>query len=151
MCRVRGRGRGRRGPQRVLRYGSWFQFSCAARAPAGIFFRAHSEETIMTQALDGRRPGTEDVGRSRAQAFAPAAPSSSLPDLERELATVRLPLEEATTLPGRLYHDPEIHRRELRDIFSRMWLCVGREEDVGRPGDFLTRTVGPESVIVVRD
>jgi phenylpropionate dioxygenase-like ring-hydroxylating dioxygenase large terminal subunit len=104
----------------------------------------------MTQTLDGRRSGTEDVGRSSAHAFAHAAPSS-LPDLERELATVRLPLEEATTLPGRLYHDPEIHRRELRDIFSTMWLCVGREEDVERPGDFLTRTVGPESVIVVRD
>jgi Rieske 2Fe-2S family protein len=88
-----------------------------------------SEETDMANALDKLSP----------------------PDLERELATVRLPLEEATTLPARLYHDPAIHREELRTIFSKMWLCVGREEDIENPGDFLTRTVGPESVLVVRD
>src|SRR5258706_353065 len=104
----------------------------------------------MANALDSRTLGT-DVAGSGAQTFAPAAQPLSLPDLERELATVRLPLEEATTLPGRLYHDPAIHQRELRDIFSKMWLCVGREEDIEKPGDFLTRTVGRESVIVVRD
>jgi len=104
----------------------------------------------MANALEGRALGS-DIAGSGAQTLAPAPPSSSLPDLERELATVRLPLEEATTLPGRLYHDPAIHQRELRDIFSKMWLCVGREEDIEKPGDFLTRTVGRESVIVVRD
>jgi Rieske 2Fe-2S family protein len=71
--------------------------------------------------------------------------------LERDLATVRLPLEEATTLPGRFYHDPAIYREELRRIFQSMWLCVGREEDLARPGDFLTRAVGPESVVLTRD
>src|SRR5947208_3522704 len=104
----------------------------------------------MAGALDDRTLGTE-VADHGVQTVAQAAPSSTLPDLERELASVRLPLEEATTLPGRLYHDPAIHQRELRDIFAKMWLCVGREEDVERPGDFLTRTVGRESVIVVRD
>ncbi len=71
--------------------------------------------------------------------------------LERDLATVRLPLEEATTLPGRLYHDPAIYEEELRRIFSTMWLCVGRDEDIPKPGDYLTRSIGSESVIITRD
>src|SRR5437899_870791 len=115
-----------------------------------ISFPTSTKEMHMSNGLDSRTLGT-DVADSGAQTFAPAAQPLSLPDLERELATVRLPLEEATTLPGRLYHDPAIHQRELRDIFSKMWLCVGREEDIEKPGDFLTRTVGRESVIVVRD
>jgi Rieske 2Fe-2S family protein len=72
-------------------------------------------------------------------------------ELQRELATIRVPLEEATTLPARFYLDPGIHQAEVETIFTRMWLCVGREEDVERPGDFLVRDVGNDSVLVVRD
>ena len=72
-------------------------------------------------------------------------------DIERDLATVRRPLKEASTLPGRYYHDPAIHQEELRRIFSSMWLCVGRDEDVARPGDYLVRDIGEESVFITRD
>ena len=70
---------------------------------------------------------------------------------ERDLASVRAPLEEATTLPGRYYHDPAILQEEMRRIFTQMWVCVGREQDVARPGDFLTRSIGKESILVTRD
>ena len=56
--------------------------------------------------------------------------------LERDLASVRLPLNEASTLPGRFYHDPAIYEAETGRIFSTMWLCVGRDEDLPRPGDY---------------
>ncbi len=79
------------------------------------------------------------------------APRVDVAALERDLATVRLPLEEATTLPGRLYHDPAIYQEELRRIFSSMWLCIGRDEDIPKAGDYLTRMIGPESVIITRD
>jgi Rieske 2Fe-2S family protein len=69
----------------------------------------------------------------------------------RDLATVRVSLDEATTLPGRYYHDPAILKEEQTRIFSKMWLCVGREEDLAGPGDYVTRAVGTESVVVVRD
>jgi len=105
----------------------------------------------MANAIDDRTPGTDVVRGGAASAFAAAPESSSPSELERDLATIRLPLEEATTLPGRFYHDPAIFQAELRTIFASMWLCVGREEDVAGPGDFLTRTVGQESVIVMRD
>jgi phenylpropionate dioxygenase-like ring-hydroxylating dioxygenase large terminal subunit len=78
-------------------------------------------------------------------------PRADLDALERDLASVRRPLEEATTLPGRLYHDPAIYEQEIRRIFTAMWLCVGREQDVEKPGDYVTRTIGSESVIIIRD
>jgi len=57
---------------------------------------------------------------------------------------------QASNLPGKLYHDEEVYRRELERIFFRSWLCVGREEDLPEPGSFLTRSVGDESVIIAR-
>ncbi|HEX9426800.1 MAG TPA: aromatic ring-hydroxylating dioxygenase subunit alpha [Candidatus Polarisedimenticolia bacterium] len=79
------------------------------------------------------------------------APRVDLAGLDRDLASVRLPLQEASTLPGRMYHDPAIYAEEIRKIFSQMWLCVGREEDIAKPGDYLTRSIGDESVIIMRD
>jgi Rieske 2Fe-2S family protein len=82
------------------------------------------------------------------------APSGTILDPRRisdDLASVRAPLDEATTLPGRYYHDPAVLREEMRRIFSSMWLCVGREADLARPGDFLTRSIGDESVLLARD
>jgi Rieske 2Fe-2S family protein len=81
----------------------------------------------------------------------PVAPLPSPADLERELETIRRPLEEATTLPGWFYTDAAIERAEAERIFTKMWLCVGREEDLPSPGDYLTRDIGAQSVIVLRD
>lgn len=54
------------------------------------------------------------------------------------------------TLPGSYYFRPEIYARELERIWGRMWVCVERVEALPEPGDFLTTTVGDESLIVVR-
>lgn len=70
---------------------------------------------------------------------------------EADLASVYAPLDEATTLPGRYYHDPAILREERRLIFNEMWICVGRSEELAAAGDFVTRSIGPESVVAVRD
>src|SRR6185503_11020329 len=86
--------------------------------------------------------------------LSPVAPQESAFDraqAERDLASIRVPLEEATTLPGRYYHDPVILREEQSRIFAKMWLCVGRESDLAHAGDYVTRAVGSESVVVVRD
>ena len=80
-----------------------------------------------------------------------ATPAFDPRQAERELASVRAPLDEATTLPGRYYHDPIILNEEMQRIFSTMWLCVGREEEISRPGDYLTRNIGKESVLLTRD
>ena len=56
----------------------------------------------------------------------------------------------ATTPAGPFYADEPLFRKELERFFYRSWLNVGREEQIPQPGDFLTREIGDESVILVR-
>jgi Rieske 2Fe-2S family protein len=101
--------------------------------------------------METRTQGTVDVSCAASARFTPEPAPPERADLERDLATIRVPLEESTTLPGRLYRDPAIFALEVERIFTKMWLCIGRDEDVANPGDYLTRTIGSDSVIVMRD
>lgn len=56
----------------------------------------------------------------------------------------------ATTPDGSVYRDPNVFAAELERLFYRNWLCVGREEQLPNPGDFLTREVGDEGLAFVR-
>ena len=49
-----------------------------------------------------------------------------------------------------LYTDPRIFAEEMERIFHRGWVFVGHESEVPRPGDFVTRRIGTEPVIMVR-
>lgn len=64
---------------------------------------------------------------------------------------LRRPFGQARTLPGLLYWDEDTFRQEQDQIFSSMWLCVGREEDIAEPGDFFTWQQGRERILVLRD
>jgi Rieske 2Fe-2S family protein len=57
----------------------------------------------------------------------------------------------ATSLPAAWYTSREIFAQERERIFTREWLCVGREESLERPGDFFTTERAGESLIVTRD
>ena len=70
--------------------------------------------------------------------------------LHAALAVTCRPLAEARTLPRRVYIDPEIFALEGRALFGRMWLCVGREEDLPDAGSYLTQAIGGERILVVR-
>lgn len=67
-----------------------------------------------------------------------------------DAGATRLPLEAASPLPGRYYREPEVYRAEIDRIFSRLWVCAGREEDLARPGDFLTRRIGCDPLLLTR-
>jgi Rieske 2Fe-2S family protein len=54
------------------------------------------------------------------------------------------------TLPGRFYHDPAIWQLEQERLFARLWVCVGRNDQVPAAGHYQTVRVGEESVLVVR-
>ena len=54
------------------------------------------------------------------------------------------------TLPGRYYNAPEIWAEERERIFARRWIAVGRAAELAQPGDYAAKSVGGESVIVVR-
>lgn len=55
------------------------------------------------------------------------------------------------TLPARDYYAADIFDLERERIFFRNWFCVGREEQVATPGDFMVRDVLDESILIVRN
>jgi len=55
------------------------------------------------------------------------------------------------TLPAKYYRSPDIFAKETEQIYSRHWQVACRVEQIPMPGDFLTVTIGFESVIIVRD
>lgn len=60
------------------------------------------------------------------------------------------PVKGASTLPGRYYTAEDVFQTELERIFYERWLCVGREEQIAKPGDYFIQAVGRESLIIVR-
>jgi len=58
--------------------------------------------------------------------------------------------DEAIGLPPEVYSDPEFHRFEMDAVFGGEWLCVGRQEQIPDPGDYLAVTRAGEPLIVVR-
>lgn len=56
-------------------------------------------------------------------------------------------------VPTEPYREPQYFELERERIFRRTWLCVGREEEVEKPGDFIVREIEVvnASVIIVRE
>jgi Rieske 2Fe-2S family protein len=55
------------------------------------------------------------------------------------------------SLDGAFYTAPEVFDLDLEAIFARHWIFVGVEPEVAEPGDFITRDVGRDSIIILRD
>ena len=49
-----------------------------------------------------------------------------------------------------LYRDPRVFDDEMERIFHRSWVFVGHESEIPRTGDFVTRTLGRQPVILAR-
>lgn len=50
----------------------------------------------------------------------------------------------------RLLSDPEVYDLELERLFARVWTAVAHESEIPRPGDYVTRYIGEDPVIVAR-
>ena len=57
----------------------------------------------------------------------------------------------AYTLPRQYFTSVEIFWEEMEYIFYENWLCVGRAEQIARPGEYFLHEIGDESIIVLRD
>ncbi len=51
---------------------------------------------------------------------------------------------------GRVYYDPAVFEEELRKIWYRDWIYVAHESEIPEPGDYVTRQIGLQPVIVSR-
>jgi len=65
--------------------------------------------------------------------------------------TVEAYKQGAHTMPREYYTSPDILAEEQERIFARHWNCVGRANQIARPGDYIVRTVAGESLIILRD
>jgi phenylpropionate dioxygenase-like ring-hydroxylating dioxygenase large terminal subunit len=50
-----------------------------------------------------------------------------------------------------VYTEPDIFRQEMQKVFGRTWVYLAHESEIAGPGDFVTRHIGLQPVIVVRD
>ena len=65
--------------------------------------------------------------------------------------SLKNPIEYAYTLPEKFYISDKIYLKELDVFFYNSWLCVGRAEQIHEPGDFFTKKIGDESIIIIRN
>lgn len=57
----------------------------------------------------------------------------------------------AGRVPARIFNDPEIYRLERERLFSRCWMFLGHESEVPSPGDYVTRYLADNSIVLARD
>jgi Rieske 2Fe-2S family protein len=56
----------------------------------------------------------------------------------------------AFTLPAKYYTDRGLYERELDLFFRKMWVCVGRFDELPDRGSFIMRHVAGDSIFIVR-
>ena len=77
---------------------------------------------------------------------------AALPELLAQLRHhAELPFEQSLSMPPRAYVSEAFHELEMEHIFRREWQCVGRVDEVEKPGDYLAWEIAGEPVLVVRD
>jgi nitrite reductase/ring-hydroxylating ferredoxin subunit len=55
------------------------------------------------------------------------------------------------SVSARLHSDAELYKWELERVFARSWIAVAHESEIPRAGDYVTRYIGEDPVIVSRD
>jgi len=67
------------------------------------------------------------------------------------MPTTYLKLDEiSATLPSTFYYEAGHYERELRQIWHKQWLLVGRADEVAAVGEYRVVKIGDQSVIITR-
>jgi Rieske 2Fe-2S family protein len=70
--------------------------------------------------------------------------------LDKGLQSVCRPIEQAGHAPGLIYSSPEVYRQEIDEYFKKDWLYAGREEELAKPGDFMSLRLVDEPIVISR-
>ncbi len=75
---------------------------------------------------------------------------STLPLERAAIERVKLPLQEAWTLPPAAYTDSRVFSAEQQAIFSKDWVCVGRSDQLTDVGDYVCVDLVDQPIVVAR-
>jgi len=67
------------------------------------------------------------------------------------VSTVSMPFERARAMPPSVYTSEAFLQAELRDVFAKDWVCVGRADCLAKRGDYLTYELAGQPILVMRD
>jgi Rieske 2Fe-2S family protein len=70
--------------------------------------------------------------------------------LDRTSPETQAFMKDAKHAPGFMYTSPEVLAYEKENIFLKDWLCVGREEEIEKPGDYMALRILDEPIVIVR-
>ena len=62
----------------------------------------------------------------------------------------RLDYGQAWAMPKSYYTDPAVFDLELKQLYGREWICIGRCDEVAKPGDFMPFQLCDEPLVAVR-
>jgi len=54
-------------------------------------------------------------------------------------------------VPARIFNDQEVFDLEQEKLFGKAWCFLAHESEIPKPGDYVTRNIADNSIIVVRD
>ncbi|HKO99150.1 MAG TPA: aromatic ring-hydroxylating dioxygenase subunit alpha [Pyrinomonadaceae bacterium] len=60
------------------------------------------------------------------------------------------PLEKALTIPATWYTDQSLYQLELETVFTNSWQMVCRDDQLAKPGDYVTVEIGNEPIVIVK-
>jgi Rieske 2Fe-2S family protein len=73
----------------------------------------------------------------------------SAPSTQPEIGTTATARVQPA-LPAADYWATEVWERERDTVFATQWVCLGRTEELGAPGDFVVRDLVGESILLTR-
>lgn len=74
-----------------------------------------------------------------------------VPSVAQLLDNVRQPFDRAHAMPPSVYTSPDFLNHEIKDVFAREWVSVGRASALAKPGDYLTYDLAGQPIFVIRD
>jgi phenylpropionate dioxygenase-like ring-hydroxylating dioxygenase large terminal subunit len=66
-------------------------------------------------------------------------------------ASVAVPFNQAHAMPKSVYTSEDFAAKEVEQIFSKEWFCVGRASSLSKPGDYVTLELANQPIMVIRD